>query len=68
MMYMNVGAQNEEGERELFLHPASTTILSAERSMEFVCAPYQRDSLSDLVLRLICNRVCGTCLFSPLLC
>lgn len=28
MMYVNVSAQNEEGERELFLHPASTAILS----------------------------------------
>lgn len=25
---MNVSVQNEEGERELFLHPASTAILS----------------------------------------
>lgn len=28
MMYMNVSAQNEQGERELFLHTASTVILS----------------------------------------
>lgn len=49
--------------------PLLSWLISAERSMEFICAPYLRDGLSDLVLRLICSRVCGTCLLlSPLLC
>lgn len=76
-MFMNIGVslapvhktKRERGDFCTSQLPLLPLLISAERLMEFVCAPYLRDGLLDLVLRFVCSRMCGTCLLlSSLLC